>query len=100
MSQRLGRAGLGVRVGARGEGEGEGEGAWRGVDVAFDAPAQIEVAVEEVAVAVLFGRPLPRPSPPGRVHGTCGVVGALKRVEQREIRGERLLGDHVADQHE
>jgi hypothetical protein len=58
MSQRLGTAGARGKAGARGEGEGER----RGCDVAVS-------------------RPLPRPSPPGRVHGACGVVSALKRVK-------------------
>ena len=51
-------------------------------------------------MAVLLSRPLPRPSPPGCVHGACGVISALEGVEQREIRGECLFGDHVADEHE
>ena len=65
-----------------------------------DAPRQVQVPVEQVAVPVLLRRPLPRPPPPRRVDGAGRVVGALERVQQREVGWQRLLGDHVADEHQ
>mmetsp|Transcript_2819 Transcript_2819/g.8419 ORF Transcript_2819/g.8419 Transcript_2819/m.8419 type:complete len:209 (-) Transcript_2819:397-1023(-) len=59
---------------------------------------QVQVLVEQVAVAILLRRPLPRPS---RVRGrrrTRLVTNPIQGVKLRHVRRQRLLGDHIADQ--
>ena len=69
------------------------------LDGAHVAPAaEVQVLVEEVAVAVLLGGPAAAPSGPGRVGGTGGIVASLEGVEEGLIGGEGLLRYHVANQ--
>ena len=59
---------------------------------------QVEVLVEEVAVAVLLGGPPARPSRPRAVGRAGGVVAPLESVQERLVGREGLLRDHVADE--
>jgi hypothetical protein len=63
-----------------------------------DAAGEVEVAVEEVAVAVLLGGPAAHPPRPGQPAGARGVAEALGAVAHALVRGQRLLRDHVAHQ--
>ena len=69
------------------------------LDGAHVAPAaEVQVLVEEVAVAVLLGGPAAAPSGPGRVGSTGGIIASLEGVEKGLIGGEGLLCYHVANQ--
>mmetsp|Transcript_36501 Transcript_36501/g.87028 ORF Transcript_36501/g.87028 Transcript_36501/m.87028 type:complete len:254 (-) Transcript_36501:557-1318(-) len=59
---------------------------------------QVEVLVEEVAVAVLLGSPSARPSRPRAVGCAGRVVAPLEGVQERLVGREGLLRDHVADE--
>ena len=54
----------------------------------------------KVAVSVLLGGPRARPARPRASVRARLVLGALQRVEHVHVRGKRLLGDHVPDQHD
>mmetsp|Transcript_31614 Transcript_31614/g.66221 ORF Transcript_31614/g.66221 Transcript_31614/m.66221 type:complete len:266 (+) Transcript_31614:442-1239(+) len=62
------------------------------------AATEVEVAVEQVTVAVLLRCPLTRPPSESSVHRARGVVDALESVEQSQVRRQGLLCDHIADQ--
>ncbi|WVZ57294.1 LOW QUALITY PROTEIN: hypothetical protein U9M48_007699 [Paspalum notatum var. saurae] len=63
-----------------------------------DAAGEVEVAVEEVAVAVLLGGPAADPARPGERAGAGGVADAVDAVAHALVRGQRLLRHHVAHQ--
>ncbi|KAB8087382.1 hypothetical protein EE612_011568, partial [Oryza sativa] len=89
-----------VRVGANAYHAGANEVLYRLLDLPHVDPAgEVEVLVHQVAVPVLLGGPRPGPHGPGAAAG-AGLVAhpAVHGVEHRLVRGERLLGDHVADE--
>ena len=71
------------------------EGVHRPFDRAHVHPAgETQVGAEQIAVAVLLGRPAPEPSRPGSRAGALVVVD--QSVERNGVTGERFFGDHVA----
>ena len=65
-----------------------------------DAAGEVHVLGEDVAVAVLLGSPGARPDRPGAGAGAGLVAHAVERVDHGLVRGQRLLRDHVAHQHD
>jgi hypothetical protein len=61
-------------------------------------PGEAEVRVEQVAVAVLFRGPAAHPAGP-RLGAVAGAV-AGEQVEHDCVVRQRLLRDHVADEHD
>ena len=62
-------------------------------------PRHPHVLVHEISVAVLLGGPLAGPLGPRGAVRAGVVLGALEGVEHVHVRGERLLRDHVTDEH-
>ena len=60
------------------------------------AAAQVEVAVEQVAVAVLLGGPAAQPARPAVVVAAGGVAAARHAVGHGHVAGQALLRDHAA----
>jgi hypothetical protein len=65
-----------------------------------DAAGEVHVLAEDVSVAVLLGGPGARPDRPGACAGAGLVADAVERVDHGLVRGQRLLRDHVAHQHD
>ncbi|BAS75558.1 Os01g0880850, partial [Oryza sativa Japonica Group] len=65
-----------------------------------DAAGEVHVLAEDVAVAVLLGGPGARPDGPGAGAGAGLVADAVERVDHGLVRRQRLLGNHVPDQHD
>jgi hypothetical protein len=62
-----------------------------------DAPREVQVGVEHVAVAVLLRSPLARPACPRRQGRACLVAHAVERVEHGHVGRQGFFGDHVTD---
>ena len=60
---------------------------------------EIKVAVQQISVPVFLSRPTPGPVCPGAGVRSAAITHALKSVQQRLVRGQSFLGDHITHQH-